>query len=177
MASEQEKTIPVNNEIVESLAYNLNKFNIVGNDTYKKSALNNQESDYSSESYQDENMDMCDLVNTNGSSMETQDHAINFINPEKNSAFSMINNVVNIKNETFKRVVCGFYQNLLPEFDKYNYLFKKELIIQHDISLNKLTLKKKNLDNLIAEFENQRINSPDPFLFIMMLKNYFHTIN
>lgn len=112
---------------------------------------------------------------TNGSSTKT--HPVrNIINSlEKNSGFFNTNNFLQIEYEKCKREMYTFFQNVISEFNNYSSLFDDQSPIVTDLEI--IGLKKEKLNNFITKFENKRISTPDPFAFILMLKNYIHTFD
>ncbi|VVC34354.1 WD40/YVTN repeat-like-containing domain,WD40-repeat-containing domain,Quinoprotein alcohol [Cinara cedri] len=175
---QRRKKLSVVNEIVlESLKNYGSINNTVNNPNHKLYALKNQEeSSYFCKSLQEMDINNCDLVYTCDRSTKTQHHTTHLINsPEQNFDYLNSNNFVRIKSEKCKKKMYTFFQNIKSELDKYNCLLNDQPIVQRVTNLEIEASKKKKLEKFMIEFENERINSPDPFLFIAVLKNYINT--
>lgn len=135
---------------------------------YCKSTKNNNEMD----NYQNNNTNIsCDIVCTNGSLTKIMYNKVN----SDTSCSSNSDNLIDIDSEKCKTEVHQFYQNLKSELDKLNHFFKEPTTtIKHVAHLEIEASKKKELENIVAEFEKKRISSPNPFLFVAELKTFIH---
>ncbi|XP_027854379.1 gem-associated protein 5 isoform X3 [Aphis gossypii] len=80
---------------------------------------------------------------------------------------------VNKNKIKFEKEINQFYQNIKSEIEKFNN-FNDQSSIKHIAHLEIEASKKKELEQIVAEFESKRINSPDPFSFIAELKTFIH---
>lgn len=111
----------------------------------------------------------CDIVNAINISTK-----INEVNLEKQNSFTNLNNfLVNNNKIKFEKEINQFYQNIKSEIEKFND-FNDQSSIKHIAHLEIEASKKKELEQIVAEFESKRINSPDPFSFIAELKTFIH---
>jgi hypothetical protein len=98
---------------------------------------------------------------------------------EKNSSelngCSNLNNS-NEKESECKRIVYEFYQNLKLEIDKFNHILNDQPSVKHISHLNIEASIKKELENTVMEFENKRINSPNPFPILVELKTFINQL-
>lgn len=72
-----------------------------------------------------------------------------------------------------EKEINQFYQNIKSEIEKFND-FNDQSSIKHIAHLEIEASKKKELEQIVAEFESKRIISPDPFSFIAELKTFIH---
>jgi len=111
----------------------------------------------------------CNIVNVINISTK-----INEVNLETQNSFTNLNNILVNKNKIkFEKEINQFYQNIKSEIEKFND-FNNQSSIKHIAHLEIEASKKKELEQIVAEFESERINSPDPFLFIAELKTFIH---
>lgn len=110
----------------------------------------------------------CDVVCTNDNSTKIQE-----INLEKNKSLTNSNDLFVMESEKCKNEVYQFYQNLKSEIEKFDCL-NDQSPVKHIAHLEIEASKKKELEQIVSEFENKRINSPNPFLFIAELKTFIH---
>lgn len=111
----------------------------------------------------------CDVVCTNDN--PTKIHKIHL---EENNSLANSNNLL-VKRETCKKEVYQFYQNLKSEINKFN--LNDQSPVKHIAHLEIEASKKKELEQIVTEFENKRINSPNPFSFIAELKKCIHDLD
>lgn len=99
---------------------------------------------------------------------------INEVSLEKQNSFINLNNFLVNKNKIkFEKEINQFYQNIKSEIERFND-FNDQSSIKHIAHLEIEASKKKELEQIVAEFESKRINSPDPFSFIVELKTFIH---
>jgi len=162
-----------------SLTENIQKCNIINNTNCNKlSASDKQEgSNYyckssqikETDNYQNNNTSTnCDIVCINGSFKKITHNKVNTLD------FSNSGNSVDIDGEKCKAEVYQFYQNLKLQLSKFNYFLNEPTTIKHVAHLEIEASKKKELENIVTEFENKRINSPNPFSFVAELKIFIH---
>lgn len=108
----------------------------------------------------------CDIVCTNDDS--TKVHEIN-------NSFENTNDLLVMEREKCKAEIYQFYQNLKTEIDKFN-LIEPESPVKYIAHLEIEASKKKELEKIVTEFENKRIDSPNPFSFIAELKTFIHNL-
>jgi len=113
----------------------------------------------------------CDIVSTNDNS--TKIHEINL---ENHNSFTNSNNLIVMENEKCKKEVYTFYKNLKLEIEKFDYL-NDQPSVKHIAHLEIEASKKKELEQIVAEFESKRINSPNPFSFIAELKTFISDLD
>lgn len=109
----------------------------------------------------------CDIVCTHDNSTE--------IHLEKNNSFENMNDLLVMEREKCKAEIYQFYQNLKTDIEKFN-LIEPESPIKYIAHLEIEASKKKKLEQIVAEFENKRIDSPNPFSFISELKTFIHDL-
>jgi len=74
--------------------------------------------------------------------------------------------------EKCKIEVHQFIQYLELELKKFYGYLNDQPVVKHVAHLEIEASKKKDLELVVAEFENKRINSPDPFLLLGELKTF-----
>jgi len=111
----------------------------------------------------------CDIVCTNDNS--TKIHELHL---EKNNSFENKNDLVVMEREKCKVEIFQFYQNLKTEIEKFNLI--EQLPVKYVAHLEFEASRKKELEQTVAEFENKRIDSPNPFSFIAELKTFIHDL-
>jgi len=112
----------------------------------------------------------CDIVRTNDD--PTKIHEIRL---EENNSLPNSNDLLIIERETCKKGVYQLYQNLKSKIEKFN--LNDQSPVKHIAHLEIEASKKKELEQIVAEFENKRINSPNPFSFIAELKKCIHDLD
>lgn len=105
----------------------------------------------------------CDEVCKNGNSIITID----------NLCFSKECDLVEFKKKYYKELY-QFYQYLKFKLEKYCNLSNDKPSIKHVAHLEIEASKKKELENIVADYLNKRIASPNPFIFINELKRFIH---
>lgn len=101
-------------------------------------------------------------------------------NIEKNS--SEQNGCLNLNNsdekesENCKRVVYEFYQNLKLDIDTFNHILNDRPSVKHIAHLDIEASIKKELENTVLEFENKRINSPNPIAILIEVRNFINQL-
>lgn len=154
-------------------------------DNTNNNALNRkQESDDCCKSLQDKEINNClnnnsnkhcDIVCTN---VNLSHHEINLKNlPDQDSFNSNLNDLKEIKCKLYNKDIHQFCQNLKLELEKFDYLLNDQPTIKHIAHLEIEASKKKDLENVVTEFENKRINSPNPLVFIAELKTFICDFN
>lgn len=172
---DNEVELKVNEIIVKSSPENIKKYNTNNNTNY--TPLNDkQESNDCCKSSQNKEINNylnnnttkhCDIVCTNDNLFH---HKINLKNsPDQNSY-----DLKDIECKQYKKDFHQFCQNLTLELEKFDYLLNDQPTIKHIAHLEIEASKKKELENVVAEFENKRINAPNPFLFITQLKTFIN---
>lgn len=68
-------------------------------------------------------------------------------------------------------------QYLELELEKFYGYSNGQPVVKHVAHLEIEASKKKDLELVVAEFENKRINSPHPFLFLGELKTFIHNFD
>jgi len=81
-----------------------------------------------------------------------------------------------IKNENCKKEVNQFCDNINLEFEKFNDYFNVQ-IVQNVAHLGIEASRKKELEAIVTDFENKRINSPNPFVIVAELKVFIRDFN
>lgn len=71
-----------------------------------------------------------------------------------------------------KTAVQQLYQSLKSELENNNCFLNDSNTVKHVAHLEIEASKKKELENIVMEFESKRINSPDPFSFSTELKTF-----
>ncbi|KAL4096870.1 hypothetical protein QTP88_021745 [Uroleucon formosanum] len=112
----------------------------------------------------------CDIVCTNDN--PTKIHEMNL---KENNYLANSNDLLVMERETCKKEVYQFYQNLKSEIEKFN--LNDQSPVKHIAHLEIEASKKKELEQIVAEFENKWINSPNPFSFIAELKKCIHDLD
>jgi len=141
-----ELTSETNETNMKALTENVQKCSIIDNTICTESGASDEqeESNYSGKSTQNNNTNIsCDIV------------CINDIDSEK-----------------YKAEVHQFCQNLKSELSKFNNFLNEPTTVKHVAHLEIEASKKKELENIVAEFENKRISSPNPFSFVAELKTF-----
>lgn len=108
----------------------------------------------------------CDIVCTNGSLTKISKNNENYMSPY----FSNIGES-DIKSKC-KIEVYKLYQTLKSDLEKIIYSLNDSETVKHVAHLEFEASKKKDLENIVMEFERKRINSPDPFSFSAELKTF-----
>lgn len=80
------------------------------------------------------------------------------------------------KSEKYKTEVYQFYQNLKMELENYQHFFDDQHIVKHVAHLEIEASKKKEFENIVTDFENKRIDSPNPYLFLAVLKKFISSL-
>lgn len=101
----------------------------------------------------------CDIVCTNGLTEKSQNYENKNIDESKMKS-------------RCKTAVQKLYQSLKSELEKNNSYLNDSNTIKHVAHLEIEASKKKELENIVMEFESKRINSPDPFSFSTDLKTF-----
>lgn len=171
---------------VKSLPENLKECNIEPNTNHMKlkdeeksndgcKSLQNKEI----HNYQNNNTNkLCDIICTNGNLSKTSHCEINQINSQDQNACDLnCNNSMSIQYKKYEKDMYQFCQNLKLELEKFDYVLNDQPTIKHIAHLEIEASKKKDLENVVTEFENDRINSPDPFLFVSELNTFIHDFN
>lgn len=158
--SEVELTSEIN---LNSLTENLEKCNI-SNELYAHVNQDKYGSDCQ-KSHENNNInENCNIVCTNGNStnlMNSPDH-------------DPCSDYVDVENEKCKKEVNQFYQNLKSEFEKFCNNSSNRSPIKHIAHLEIEASKKKELENIVINFLNKRIDSPNPYIFIAELNMFIH---
>ncbi|VVC40847.1 Hypothetical protein CINCED_3A004867 [Cinara cedri] len=155
----------------EVVNYKLSKLNKDDESNFSKShqykEINNDQNNYSNKNY--------DLVGANDNSA-ISDCKIKLTNSlEQNACFTDLNNLKKIEN--FKKEVAHFFQNIETELNKYHNYSNDQSTIKHVAHLETEASKKKELEIIVAEFEKNRINSPNPFTFVAELNCFIHAFD
>lgn len=87
------------------------------------------------------------------------------------SHFSNLNDIFLVEKEKCKIKVYQFIQYLKTELEKFND-FLIDQPVKHVDYLQIEASNKKNLENFVTEYESNRINSPNPFLFVADLNTF-----
>lgn len=161
------------NENLKECTFNNNINHIELNDKEKLNCCKSPQ-DKEIDNCQNNNTNKCyDTVCTNGNLSKISPHKTNMINsPDTNSSDSNLNDSVDIKCKQFKKDLYQFCQTLKLELEKFD--INDQPTIKHIAHLEIEASKKKELENVVIEFENERINSPNPFLFLTELKTIIH---
>jgi len=158
-----ELTLEANETNMKSITENLQECDI--NNTNCKLSQNKE-----TNNYQNNNTNInCDIVCTNG-------NLTKIMHNKENLSTSCISNYDNSNNSSEKceAEVYQFYQNLKSQLSKFNYFLNEPTLVKHVAHLEIEASKKKELENMVTEFENKRINSPNPFSFLAELKTFIH---
>lgn len=134
---------------MKSLIENIKTCDIVGNNNSIEPCIGDK---------QDELNHFC----TNNSSKEAL-HDLHFLN---------LNDIILVEKEKCKKEVYHFIQYLKIKLEKFNDFLVDQPVVKHVAHLEIEASKKKNLENFVAEYESNCINSPNPFLFIADLKKF-----
>jgi hypothetical protein len=110
----------------------------------------------------------CDTAYTNDNSTK-----INEANLEKQNSCTNSKDLLVKENEKCKKEIYQFYQNIKSEIEKFNHP-NDQSPVKHIAHLEIEASKKKELEQIVVEFESKRINSPDPFSFIAELKTFIY---
>lgn len=113
----------------------------------------------------------CDIDCTNDNSTKLlleETNSSDIHNTCTNSNDSLV-----VEHERCKKEVYKFYQYLKSELEKFDYL-NDQSPIKHIAHLEIEASKKKEHEQIVADFENKRINSPNPFSFLAELKTFVH---
>uniref|UniRef100_A0A2H8TR50 Gem-associated protein 5 n=1 Tax=Melanaphis sacchari TaxID=742174 RepID=A0A2H8TR50_9HEMI len=113
-------------------------------------------------------------TNKNGDIIHTNNETkINEVNLEKQNSFTNLDDKLVMQKIKFKKKIYQFYQNIKSEIENLNCL-NDQSSVKYIAHLEIEASKKKEFEQIVAEFESKRINSPNPFLFIAELKTFIH---
>lgn len=161
---------------MESLPENVNKYNTNNNTASNDKQESNDcctlpQNKEINNCLNNNSNEQCDIICTNVNL--SSHHELNLKNSlDQNSYNSNFNDPNEIKCKPYIKDVHQFCQNLKLELEKFNYLLNDQPTIKHIAHLEIEASKKKELENVVTEFENKRINSPSPFVFITELKTF-----
>lgn len=168
--SKIESTSETDKSNLRSLVESIRKCDMTDNHNDNNSNIHNEPKKFNNYCSTNNN----NTFGSNGSSTEIPCHETNIINSlEKISHFFNSSSSVMIKIEKCKKEILQFHLNLRTELEKYPNFHNDSTAIKHVAHLEIEASKKKELDNIVIEFENRRINSPNPFLFVAEMKNFF----
>lgn len=113
---------------------------------------------------------------TNGNSTETLSQETNLIQSLEKMSLSFNSPSVMLEIEKCKKEMIQFLQKLKIEFEKYLNLLSDSTTVKHVAHLEIEASKKKELENIVTEFEKRRISSPNPFLFMAELEKFIQNV-
>lgn len=134
---------------MESLVENIKTCDIVGNNNCAELCVSDKQEEFNH---------CC----TNGNSKEAL----------HNLHFSNVNDIDLVEKEKCKKKVYQFIQYLKIELEKFNDFLIDQPVVKHVAYLQIEASRKKNLEKFVTEYESNRINSPNPFLFVADLKTF-----
>lgn len=117
-----------------------------------------------------------DIVCINGNSTKISQE-MNLTTQSEQNLCSDSNETVEIENEKCKNELRQFCQNLILELEKFNCSSTDQSTFKHVAHLGIEASKKKELENVVTDFENKRISSPNPFSFVAELKKCFDDLD
>lgn len=160
----------VNGSNVRLLKENIEESSIVGNINCNKLCTEDEyeEPNNTFNSTQNNNTNDNCIVNTNGQDLTQISHEVNL----NNSSTQNVCSANASDSDKYKIEVSLFCKNLKSELELLNFILHDESTIKHVAHLEIEASKKKKLENIVAEFENIRISSPNPFLFVAELKTF-----
>lgn len=165
-------TVELNITDVKCIVENLKKCNVTidtNSNQKEKSDLDEPIQNKAIDNYQNNNTNKnCDITCANVN-LTKEESDLEKISSKQNGCS---NSPVRKESENCKRVMLEFYQNLKFEIEKFNHILNSQPTIKHVAHLDIEASIKKELENTVAEFENKRINSPNPITILVELRTF-----